>query len=179
MKRNHLLSNVPSGENKRTRNSNFNFPLWNLPQVQRCLSVSGSDTLPSSSWTWTWIWIWTCSCGRSLKNSPRWSQWTPCSWSCRCLAPSPCLRQRTSSSSRLFCPQIFYFPWWTKRWEEKIKQNNGQYFTPFIRTVKYKHMKAYFLELEVDPPPLSLYSFFALSYCLFASPAFTSHSWRK
>lgn len=42
-----------------------------------------------------------------------------------------------------------------------------------------EYCDTYFFELDADPPPLSLYSFFALSYCLLASPAFVSHSWIK
>lgn len=49
-----------------------------------------------------------------------------------------------------------------------------------VKRQEQKHFTAatpYFL--EDDPPPLSVYSFFNLSYCLLASPAFVSHSYMK
>lgn len=74
-----------------------------------------------------------------------------------------------------FLPPDFLLSLTGERWGEK----RCIYLRPVAsRKLKRVCCRPYFLETEVDPP-LSLYSFFALSYCLLASPAFASHSWRK
>lgn len=69
------------------------------------------------------------------------------------------------------CLMVFFFSLIKTRYHIRRlrplvwKLNNNQSIT-----------MTYFLGLALAPPPLSLYSFFALSYCLFASPALVSHS---